>query len=331
MKKLSVIIPVYNVERYIEKCIGSVLNNDLAENDFEIIVVNDETPDNSLAIVESIAAKHANIIVISQQNKGLGGARNTGIKNATGEYILFLDADDWINPGMLSKTLSEARNAQVDMLEFGAEGITPDGKITYHNSLSSEGKSCNGFDYTQHYNYMWSACNKLYRTQFLKDNALYFMEHIYFEDLEFFTRLIPKASKIQAIPEIVASFYQSGDSITRNTSTAKKQKAYRDIVTIAQNLHDHYIKIDHSKKNEQGFYLQYLGILVVTLFFQFFKNSESFELAKAYRKELQDKDLYYIGHKIIPSHKDWFRRIFLKNFMLFRILLLVKPKKKIAD
>ncbi len=324
MKKLSVIIPVYNVAQYVEKCLRSVLDNDLAQQDIEIIVVDDQSPDHSVEIVRDIARDHPNITVISQKNKGLGGARNTGIVHATGAYILFLDADDWINPGMLSKTVHHVLNTQVDVLEFGAEGITPDGTITYRNAISSNGTNYSGVVYALRFHYMWSACNKLYRTAFLKENELYFMEQIYFEDLEFFTRMIPKVQQMQAVDDIVASFYQSGDSITRHNSDAKKQKAYRDIVTIIERLHGQLVKVDRQQTGQRQFYLQYLGILVVTLFYQFVKNRERAALADTYRTELRQGGMYYVDHRIVPAQKDVFRRIFLKNFWLLRILLALK-------
>lgn len=325
--QLSVIIPVYNVEKYVARAIESVLQNDLPPGSFEIIVVNDGSADGSLAIVERFAAQQPMIKIISQTNKGLGGARNTGIEHARGNYILFLDADDWINPGMLAQTVGYALQAQVDVLEFGAEGIMPDGKIAYRKSLSSNGQNYDGFTYALKFDYMWSACNKLYRTGFLKDHALYFTEQIYFEDLEFYARLIPKVSKIQAIPEIVASFYQSGDSITRHNSEAKKQKAYRDIVTIITRLHDQLMQVDAKDRAARKFYLQYLGILVVTLFFQFVKNGENAQVAVSYRDELRKKNMYYTKDAIVPFQKDLFRRILLNNFTLLKILLNVKSGK----
>lgn len=96
MVKLSIIIPVYNVELYIEKCLQSCLSQDIPYDEYEIIVVNDGSPDGSLAIAESIAKTTTNMTIISQKNGGLSAARNTGMSVAKGEYIWFVDSDDWI-------------------------------------------------------------------------------------------------------------------------------------------------------------------------------------------------------------------------------------------
>ena len=105
MTKVSIIIPMYNVENYIEKCVCSAYNQDLKETEFEIIAVDDESPDNSLKLISTLAQKHSNIFVVSQKNRGLGGARNTGIKHAKGDYLLFLDADDFYIENTLKKII----------------------------------------------------------------------------------------------------------------------------------------------------------------------------------------------------------------------------------
>ena len=99
--KISLIVPVYNVEKYIEKCLLSCLKQDIPQSDYEIIVVNDGSPDSSLAIAERIAAAATNIIIVSQKNGGLSAARNTGLKIAKGDYIWFIDSDDTIKENCL--------------------------------------------------------------------------------------------------------------------------------------------------------------------------------------------------------------------------------------
>ena len=108
--KLSLIIPMYNVELYIEKCLNSCINQDLSADEYEIIIVNDGSKDNSLSIAESIAQKHNNVRIITQTNGGLSSARNTGLINSRGEYIWFIDSDDWIEPNVLKELYTTASN-----------------------------------------------------------------------------------------------------------------------------------------------------------------------------------------------------------------------------
>ena len=114
MKQLSVIIPMYNVEQYLEKCIDSVYNQGLKEEEFEVILVDDESPDNSLAVATILTKDKKNVTIISQKNKGLGGARNTGILCAAGRYVLFLDSDDWYLPNVAKNPLDESQKKEFE-------------------------------------------------------------------------------------------------------------------------------------------------------------------------------------------------------------------------
>ena len=96
MKRLSIIVPVYNVEKYVRTCVESIFRQGLSDDEFEVIIINDGTPDRSIEIISDIIAAHNNIRVINQQNQGVSITRNNGIKNANGEYIVFIDSDDLI-------------------------------------------------------------------------------------------------------------------------------------------------------------------------------------------------------------------------------------------
>ena len=117
MEKVSIIIPVYNVEKYLPKCLESVLGQTYA--DLEIICVDDGTPDRSAAVILSYAEKDRRINLISQENQGLSGARNTGINAATGKYIVFLDGDDWIDPETVETAVNKAEENNTDVVMWG--------------------------------------------------------------------------------------------------------------------------------------------------------------------------------------------------------------------
>lgn len=317
--KLTVVVPVYNVEKYIEKCLFSVLDNDIAESDYEIIVVDDETPDNSLAITEKIVAAHTNVKVISQKNKGLGGARNTGIENASGDYLLFLDADDWVLPNTLSHLIAVAEKHDVDVLEFAAQGVNPQGKITYHAQNDTHGKMFDGVYYYNHVRYLNSACNKLYKAKFLKDSGLFFKEKIFIEDFEFNTRAFYQAKKVIAIPFLAAQFLQSDDSITRNRSADRKVKMYRDFIDIIRITDDESKKHHPKNKEQQAFFNERLSFLVTTLFFQFFKYKMPYAEIRDYIIELKAAGLYHVDFPVYDKKKDLFRKVMLKHAWLFSI------------
>ena len=124
--KFSIIVPVYNVEKYLPRCLDSVLDQEF--DDYEIIAVDDESPDNSIDILNEYQKKTEKLKIIRQKNKGLGGARNTGIKEAAGEYLIFLDSDDYISPKMLSSLNEYLKKEDLDILAFDCERVTESGQ-----------------------------------------------------------------------------------------------------------------------------------------------------------------------------------------------------------
>jgi glycosyltransferase involved in cell wall biosynthesis len=320
MKKISVIIPMYKVEKYIEKCIGSVFNQGLNENDFEIVIVDDQSPDNSLAVAQELTSAKSNVTIISQGNKGLGGARNTGVLNATGTYLLFLDSDDWLLPNVLEKLLQIAETDDLDVLEFAAQGVSVTGDVTYVISKSSPVLN-SGFDYYNTIRYMNSACNKLYKRTFLLQHKLFFLERIFIEDFEFNTRAFAQLEKVRATTVVGAQFLQSPNSITRNTDAAKKEKMVKDIILVLQKTKEcSQIKGAVANKNATTFFNERISFIVVTLFIQLLKNKNSFLEIKQVRQQLRDQGLYGVNHKVFDRKKNLFRIVLLKNFLIFRFV-----------
>lgn len=121
MPAISIIIPVYNVEKYLRRCLDSVLNQTFA--DWQAICVNDGSPDNSAAILEEYAARDKRFVVVTQKNGGLSDARNTGMKYATGEYIMYLDSDDFIHPQTMEIAHYMARRDGTDIVSFTYDRI----------------------------------------------------------------------------------------------------------------------------------------------------------------------------------------------------------------
>lgn len=311
---------MYKVEKYIEKCIGSVFNQGLNENDFEIVIVDDQSPDNSLAVAQELTSAKSNVTIISQGNKGLGGARNTGVLNATGTYLLFLDSDDWLLPNVLEKLLQIAETDDLDVLEFAAQGVSVTGDVTYEISKSSPVLN-SGFDYYNTIRYMNSACNKLYKRTFLLQHKLFFLERIFIEDFEFNTRAFAQLEKVRATAVVGAQFLQSPNSITRNTDAAKKEKMVKDIILVLQKTKEcSQIKGAAANKNATTFFNERISFIVVTLFIQLLKNKNSFLEIKQVRQQLRDQGLYGVNHKVFDRKKNLFRIVLLKNFLIFRFV-----------
>jgi glycosyltransferase involved in cell wall biosynthesis len=314
---LSIIIPMFNVEQYIEKCVESVYNLGMADSEFEVIIINDESPDKSLEIATKFTIEKKNATIISQENKGLGGARNKGIERAKGEYLLFLDSDDFLLPERLKLAVSVAKNNNLDVLEFGAQGVDEFGKILYTRATSSRDRIINGIDYCREIRYMDSACNKLYKRDFLDQNKLEFKERIFIEDYEFNTRVFARAQRVMAIPTIVSNFFQNSNSITRSTNPEKTEKMKRDIIQVIRIIDTERIQ---AQRENVDFYNQRLSYLTATLFYQLLKANASFRSFLDLKNQLMKEQILFLDYPIYDRKKNYFRVIFLKNFIFLRLI-----------
>ena len=244
--KLSVIIPVYNVEKYIEACVECIYRQGIAEDEFEVILINDGSTDYSLKIIQGLAEKHHNISIISQDNQGPSEARNKGIRMAKGEYIHFMDSDDIVLDGTLRTMLNTAFKYQLDILKCDyinannqeiEKGITFKGKQAY-TYLLKNGEQ--GFidDNDPMYCYIWMH---LFRKDFLLNKNLFFRNMICFEDTLFITHTYLEAKRFMAIPHQFYVYRRHGSSIM-STMNLKSLYCMNDVIQHIQQL-SHEIKL----------------------------------------------------------------------------------------
>lgn len=230
---LSIIIPVYNVEPYIAKCLYSCVCQDIDSSDYEIIVVNDGTKDNSMVVVERIAREHNNVKVINQENKGLSGARNTGLKESKGEYVWFVDSDDFIENNCLSRICGLLTD-DLDILQLQYrlvyEDDTPESPSTkyYINGIQS------GYEVTLKGGLPAPAPFSIFRRAFLVDNNLEFVLNIYHEDSEFKPRAVYLAKKITTDTELSYNYLQRKQGSIMSHYSIKR---FRDVLTVNNNLY----------------------------------------------------------------------------------------------
>ena len=199
MKQLSIIVPVYNVELYIRPCVESIFRQGLREEDFEVILVNDGTQDNSFGVIEDIIEEHNNVIVLEQLNQGLSMARNNGLVKACGQYVLFLDSDDLLVDNTLSRLLSFISGNTIDLLiaeliKLNNADITLFNGIQLENCMTEikSAKEAFLFDFNPKQCY---ACRILYRRMFLIEKKLQFIPGIFFEDVPFTTECYLRANQ----------------------------------------------------------------------------------------------------------------------------------------
>ena len=225
MPKFSIIIPVYNVEKYIKKCLDSVFNQ--TYKDFEVIVVNDGTKDNSMDIVKEYDVK-----IINQRNGGLSNARNKGVEKAKGEYIIFLDSDDYWENELLEK-ISLSINNKPDIVRFQIQDVIANDVFKYpeeeFNSLSGKDafKKIVGFHHVEN---AW--CYAI-RRKYYVDNKFEFSLGKTHEDFGLMPLVIFKAKKVNSINYIGYNYIKRDNSIINTNDYEKTKKKVND-------FYDHY-------------------------------------------------------------------------------------------
>ena len=218
--KISIIVPVYNVEPYLRECVDSVLAQTV--QDYELILVNDGSPDNCGAICNEYAEKDSRIRVIHKKNGGLSDARNAGLEQACGKYVFFLDSDDLISPDLLEKTIP-AMEENMDMVVFKLQNFYPDGHTEPGNSLmasdyvmDTEGER---MAFIQQIllpcKIGWSACTRIFRRDIIQQHHLRFEDNrkIFAEDMYFSLCYCSHISRIRCLEECLYHYRQRSDSI----------------------------------------------------------------------------------------------------------------------
>ncbi len=238
--KLSIIVPVYNVEAFLNKCVDSLLAQDLPEDDFEIILVDDGSTDSSGALCDTLAAEHGNIRVIHQQNRGLSGARNAGIPGASGDYVMFVDSDDFLCPNVLGTLVGLMESKALDILRFNYQNVNMDGAVFEPNKyvkpfVDYSDEVCDGEMFlNERLGYACYAWQFLVKASILRKEGNGFKEGIYFEDVEWTPRILLQARRVASTDTLVYNYLFRTGSIARNKDAEKKRKAIRDKMTILE-------------------------------------------------------------------------------------------------
>jgi len=225
--KISVVVPVYNTEKYIEKCLHSLVNQTL--KDIEIIIVNDGCTDNSISIVKEISSNDSRIKIINQTNQKQGAARNNGMREAKGEYIGFVDSDDWVDLDYYEKLYSAAREYDCDIALATNVRI---GKKKTKKRINIEKKTyvTSLEDKINIGNQAKNPCptNKIYRRKFLEDNNIFFPEKVYCEDKLFTIQAVYCANGIAAVPDVKYYYFRNPTSTVNTRKTQHTKKLIKD-------------------------------------------------------------------------------------------------------
>ena len=240
--KLSIIVPVYNVEKYLSKCVDSLLAQDLLPEDYEIILVDDGSPDRCGEICDRYATEHSNIKVIHRENGGLSAARNSGIDVAQGKFIQFVDSDDFLEPNVLKSLVQKMEDEHLDILRFNYQNVNEKYEVFEPNKVSKPfvdycDEVCDGLTFLiERLGYGCYAWQFMILGGLLKE--CYFKEGIYFEDTEWTPRLMLKAHRVTSTVVMVYNYLLRQGSITQSVDERKKKKVLDDKLLLIDSLQE---------------------------------------------------------------------------------------------
>ncbi len=239
--KFSIVVPVYNVEQYLDDCLKSLQEQAFA--DHEIICVNDGSTDHSREILSEWETRIPQLKIIDRKNGGLSAARNTGLAAATGNYIIFVDSDDWVEPTMLNRLAEEANGE--DMICFACRK-SDNGATDDFVPEQTDGWNYYNRHAIEHHEVpfvcVWQRC---YRREFLLDNRLWFREGILHEDNEFTPRACLKAKSIKVIPNVLYNYRVRPNSIM----TSRGLRSKESLILIGNDLSELFSHENSIKKN----------------------------------------------------------------------------------
>jgi glycosyltransferase involved in cell wall biosynthesis len=300
--KVSIVVAIYNVEKYIAECLESIINQ--TYTNLEIICVNDESSDNSEEKINHYLGIDSRIRIINQKNKGLSGVRNTGIKYSTGKYIYFIDGDDFISNDYISEMVKsiEKDGCKIvhnpNYIEYLNENYHLNTHINIHNA--------NAFKTNNITHSTWS---KLFDLDFLKETKVTFKEHLLYEDYEFWNRFIAHLDDISFCEKGLYYYRQRDNSII---SQSKNNKFYNNqIINCIDSIYNYYSQ----NKEKLNFKPLYISLINDHLYYQKRKHRLKFILETRNLLKKFDPDFIEI---IMPACQKTYR-----EFTSYRIIKLI--------
>lgn len=235
--RLSIIIPMYNAEKYIRRCVTSIYHQGLVLNDFEVIVINDGSTDSSVQIIKNLCQVYTNLILINKENEGQGAARNLGIDMARGNYLFFIDSDDYLLENQILDCLVKAEENCLEVCCMGIRRILPSGKSALYVKPSfRDDKVYSGSWLLLHYYFPSSACAHFFKRDFLLQSGLRFQTKIMHEDVDFQLKLFSYITRFMFCSKEVYVYEYNPNSTDRLMNLEKQKRSLWSRVQISIDL-----------------------------------------------------------------------------------------------
>lgn len=310
MIKISFIIPAYNVEKYIERCLTSIYNQGIDESLYEVIVVDDGSTDGTFNLLNNRKDKHNNLIIATQNNQGVSAARNRGMSLANGEYLWFVDSDDYIVNGALSHLWNNLNNDIIDALFFNCLVEETNGKryealqqpVSKNVIMSGETALNQGF-------YPASSCNAIWRKKYIEELQLVFNTGVkYGEDSLFvFSAILPSISiKFIENPLYIYCKREGSATTTKHNKDKLLLAKYSDIAVI-KSIRDLYMKYEHINPTLSELAQKQYQSILFGLVYSVFKNRKTWKhngMSRTIIDRLKKEELYPLKGPF-HSFKKW--------------------------
>ena len=314
--KLSIIVPMYNAERYIDTCLNTLVKQDILDSEYEIIIINDGSTDNSVNIVKKYIQKHENINLISVKNGGQSRARNIGIENSKGKYLYFVDADDYISINSLGKVLNKTIENDVDMMFFDLKHVVNNNETKcYYNEIDNI-KIKTGVEYFAENNVNNGPWHYFISNKFIKRCDIKFVEGKFCEDGMFLISSIFEAKKVAYCKVDVYRYVNRPNSTTTQKSKKHLFKMIDDFMFAIGYINEYYekaIKNEYSNKfikrleSRRNSYIYFMQIRMI-------KSKVGYKNAQEIVSRLKKMNCYKYNRMLMSEYSD------LKTTIIWHIL-----------
>ena len=327
--KLSVIVPLYNSAQWLPKCLDSLLCQDLDESEYEIVCVDDGSPDNSKDLAVSYSTKHPNVKVVSQLNQGTAGARNTGMRHATGKYLCFVDPDDFVEKNVYGGLVKRMEEERLDMLRFNYRIVDEQyremEKSEMENRFDYSSQLMNGVDFVANRLdvscYVWAY---MFRASVIKDNGIWCFQGEYIDDTPWLPLVCMKAVRVDLTDQIVYCYYQRTEGLVRATSPEAMKKKIDGVHALIATLQGQLKDVSHDGVRQ--WYESIIAFCVMSLLSMVALSR--YQDSKATVKSLKSMGVFPIHS--IPWISSAAKKVSIINVspQLFCLLLHIKDKNR---
>ena len=307
--KLSIIIPAYNVEQWLERCVDSCERQDIPRSDYEIIIVDDGSKDNTLALAHRLAEKYGNITALTQENGGSSKARNAGLAQAQGEYLWFVDGDDYVVENCIARVLGVCEENDLDICHFSLTRFCADGSTEPRESYENAEVLLRGRDILLRNSsqVVCSACANFYKRAFLSDFGIRFTEGITQQDVEINGRAFAVAQRCMMVNDAMYMYFYNPESIRRSPNIEKRKKYAGDTVRVAALHRDFYA--EHSDTELRQYFMRHTNSRIAGGIYSMQKDGTNKEILNEFLRVAREKGLYPIKGKTLSWKWDLLRPI----------------------